>query len=96
MASFNIELNNKPDKGSNEHALMLRITVNRKHARLNLLYSVKPIHFNPSYNQLISFAEKDKLLFHEKDVKFLNKFEAYLLKEGKVLNTIAGYIKKYE
>lgn len=46
MASFNIELNSKPEQGSGEHALMLRITVDRKHARLNLIYSVKPSQFN--------------------------------------------------
>jgi integrase len=47
MATFNIELNNRPILGSNEHNLMLRITVNRKHIRLNLMYSVIPSQFNP-------------------------------------------------
>jgi integrase len=48
MASFNIELNNKPLKGSKEHNLLLRITVNRKHARVSLMYNVLPIYFNPN------------------------------------------------
>lgn len=47
MATFNIELNNRAIQDSNEHALMLRITVNRKHIRLKLMYSVIPAHFNP-------------------------------------------------
>jgi len=46
MASFNIELSSKPVKGKKEHLLMLRITVNRKHSRVALLYSVKPNQFN--------------------------------------------------
>lgn len=47
MATFNIELNNKTVHGSNERCLMLRITVNRKHIRLKLMYSILPSHFNP-------------------------------------------------
>lgn len=39
MASFNIELSSKPVKGKKEHLLMLRITVDRKHSRVALLYS---------------------------------------------------------
>jgi site-specific recombinase XerD len=46
MASFNIELNNKPETGTKDHALMLRITVDRKHARVKLIYSVKISQFN--------------------------------------------------
>jgi len=48
MASFNIELNNKPIKGSKEHNLLLRITVNRKHTRVSLMYNVMPSQFNPN------------------------------------------------
>ena len=47
MASFNIELNNKPEKGSSEYALLLRLTVERKHARIKLIYSVRTAQFNP-------------------------------------------------
>jgi integrase/recombinase XerD len=47
MISFNIELNSKPITDSNEYNLLLRITVNRKHARLALIYSVAKSHFNP-------------------------------------------------
>jgi integrase len=48
MISFNVELNSKPAKGSNVHTLLLRITVNRRHARLGLIYSISPSHFNPN------------------------------------------------
>jgi len=46
MISFNIELNSQPAKNSKEHSLLLRITVNRKHSRLGLMYSVTPDDFN--------------------------------------------------
>ena len=39
MASFNIELSSRPLKGKKEHLLMLRITVDRKHSRVALMYS---------------------------------------------------------
>jgi integrase len=48
MATFNIELNNKSVQGGNECSLMLRITVNRKHIRLKLMYSVTDSQFNPN------------------------------------------------
>jgi hypothetical protein len=47
MISFNVELNSKPIGETKVHNLLLRITVNRKHARLGLMYSVNPVHFNP-------------------------------------------------
>jgi integrase/recombinase XerD len=46
MASFNVELSSRPLKGKKEHLLMLRITVNRKHSRVALMYSIKPNQFN--------------------------------------------------
>jgi integrase/recombinase XerD len=45
MPSYKIELNNKSNKDSNEHKLMLRITVDRKHSRIALDYSVLESHF---------------------------------------------------
>jgi site-specific recombinase XerD len=62
MASFNVELNNKEinfqdrqkdpkgsiKKGSGEYNLFLRITINRKHARIKLNYAVQKKHFNPN------------------------------------------------
>jgi len=43
--SFAIELNNKP-KRDGTHALLLRITATRKHARINLGYSIPKKDFN--------------------------------------------------
>ncbi len=51
MPSYNIELNNKPIRGSNEYTLLLRITADRKHARLKLDYAVQEKHFNPNPKQ---------------------------------------------
>ncbi len=51
MASYNIELNSKPIKGSNEYKLLLRVTVNRKHTRLKLDHAVQTKHFNPNPKQ---------------------------------------------
>jgi len=48
MATVNIELNNKPVKGSQEHKLQLRITVDREKARVTLMWSVLPTQFNPN------------------------------------------------
>ncbi|MBN1183421.1 MAG: site-specific integrase [Bacteroidales bacterium] len=70
MVTFNIELSSKPIKGQKEHLLMLRITVNRKKARIALMYSVLPNQFiskatnfkfirasNPSYSVINSYLE---------------------------------------
>ena len=179
MISFNVELNNKPVSGSNEHTLLLRITVNRKHARLGLMYSIEKKHFNPNgklgknvrsshpnykkinkhiedkieiakdiiaelenegklitaqiikekifepkshdfilyadrfinelkdnnhignykkYNAVIQsvkdFIDKQSLAFEEIDIAFLNKYQAYLVKEQKQQTTIHGYLAK--
>ena len=36
MASFNVELNSKPVKNTNEYTLLLKITVDRKPTRIKL------------------------------------------------------------
>jgi integrase len=51
MASYNIELNSKPVKGSDEHKLLLRVTVNRKHSRLKTDHAIHSKHFNPNPKQ---------------------------------------------
>ena len=53
MPSYKIELNNKPNKDSKEHKLLLRITVDRKHSRIALDYSVLPSQFIPNPKQQI-------------------------------------------
>jgi integrase/recombinase XerD len=179
MATFNIELKKESLKDSKEHALMLRITENRKHTRIRLMYSVSENQFNPKarnanfirsnhhnhkkinlyleekinkaksiceqlesegklvtakiikdsfnsinsrdflsymkdhidtlkanglignykkyntiYNSIIEFHKSENLQFQEIDRAFLKKYEEYLLKNGKVQNTIAGYTTK--
>lgn len=51
MISYNIELNSNPNKGSKAHTILLRITVDRKHARIKLPYSVRLDQFNKNPNQ---------------------------------------------
>jgi hypothetical protein len=46
MATYKIELNNRSIKGSKEHSLLLRITVEKVHARMKLIHSVTPSKFN--------------------------------------------------
>lgn len=58
MPSYTIELNNQRDKASNEHKLMLRITVDRKHARIALDYSIHKKHLNPSPKQHDKYIRK--------------------------------------
>jgi site-specific recombinase XerD len=48
MASFNVELNSKPVRNTDEYNLLLRITVDRKHARIKLNYAVQKKYFNPT------------------------------------------------
>ena len=67
MPSYNIELNNKPVFGSDEHTLLLRITANRKHARIRLEYAIHPKHFNPSpkHNLYVRNSHKNHKLINE-------------------------------
>jgi integrase/recombinase XerD len=91
MASFNIELNNKPIKGSNEHNLLLRITINRKHTRVSLMYNVLPNQFNPNgkkSNYIRSNHPDHKWLNEKLDEKITQAKEivADREKKGKPIN----------
>lgn len=46
MATYSIQLSNQQIRNSKEYALMLRITVDRKHARMKLTHSVMKSDFN--------------------------------------------------
>ena len=48
MASFNIELNSKPVRNTNEYTMLLRITVDRKPARIKMNYAIPKKDFNPN------------------------------------------------
>ena len=47
MATYTIQLANHPIRNSKEYSLMLRITVDRLHARMKLIHSVLRNDFNP-------------------------------------------------
>lgn len=90
MISFNVELNSKPITDSNEYNLLLRITVNRKHARLALMYSVPSNYFNPKAiigkNIRSSHPNHIKINKHIEDKVSLGKeVISDLEKEGKLI-----------
>jgi integrase len=96
MASFNIELNNKPVKGSNEHNLLLRITVNRKHARVSLMYNVLPVYFNPNgkkSNYIRSSHPKSKWLNDKLDEKIIQVKDLVAEREKKKETITASIIQ---
>ena len=96
MASFNIELNNKPIKGSKEHNLLLRITVNRKHARVSLMYNVLPVHFNPNgkkSNYIRSSHPDSKWLNDKLDEKIMQAKDLVAEREKKGETITASIIQ---
>ncbi len=96
MASYKIELNSRPNKGSQEHKIMLRITAERKHARMALDYSVKKSQFilNPKeqYRHIRQNNPKHAIInSHINDkIQEAKDVAEVLKKEGKVItsNTI--------
>lgn len=49
--------------------------------------------YSASYNSLKKFWDKKELHFQQITPDFLNKYETYMLKEGKSLNTISIYLR---
>jgi site-specific recombinase XerD len=93
MVTFSIELSSKPNKGHKERLLMLRITINRKRARIALMYSVNPKQFipdasnfkfirssNPNYAKINTYLE-------EQINKAKDKAQE-IVKEGKPLTSL--------
>lgn len=110
MASFNVELNNKevnfqdrqkdPDgsikKGSGEFNLFLRITVNRKHARIKLNYAVQKKHFNPNpseYKYIRGSHPKHAVINQHIDIKIQEAKDAISMLENKKHVVTANAIK---
>lgn len=92
MATFNIELNNRPQKGTNEHSIMLRITVNQKHARISLMYSVSPNQFNKNgrgkkYIRTSHPNHKKINSYIEERLEKAKEVVAELEKEGKTITS---------
>jgi len=94
MASYNIELNSKPVYGSNEYILLLRITVNRKHARLKLDYALPKKQFNPrpKHNLYVrSSHSKHKIInnYIDEQIQKAKNVARELEKEGKLVTAKA-------
>ena len=51
MPTYYIQLHERPVSGTKVHTLFLRITVERKHAKIKLDYSVPKSKFNPKPQQ---------------------------------------------
>jgi integrase/recombinase XerD len=97
MVTFSIELSSKPNKGQKEHLLMLRITVNRKRARIALMYSVYPTQFIPKATnfKFIRASHSNHVKINAYLEEQINKAKAKtqnILNEGKLLT--AAEIKK--
>ena len=83
MANFNVELNSKPVRNTHEYTLLLRITVDRKHARIKLNYAIAKKHFNASpkeYKYVRSSHSKHKVINGHIDDKIQEAKYSLLLK----------------
>ena len=93
MVTFSIELSSKSKKGQKEYLLMLRITVNRKRARIALMYSVIPKQFisNASNFKFIRSSHPDHKKINAYLEEQINKAKVTaqeILNEGKLLTAI--------
>ena len=78
MATYTIQLSNQPIRNSKEYALMLRITVDRAHARMKLIHSVLRSDFNPKTRTGMYVRAT-----HPNNVK-INKYLAGVIQDAKV------------
>ena len=96
MANFNVELNSKPVRNTSEYTLLLRITVDRKHARIKLNYATQKKHFNPSpkeYRYLRASHPKHAVINDHIDSKIQEVKNAITYLESKNLTVTANSIK---
>ena len=96
MANFNVELNSKPVKNTNEYTLLLRITVNRKDARIKLNYAIAKKHFNSSpreYKYIRSSHSKHAVINDHIDNKIQEAKDVITYLEKKKLTITANSIK---
>lgn len=96
MANFNVELNSRPVRNSNEYTLLLRVTVNRKHARIKLNYAIQKKHYNPSpkeYKYVRSSHPKHVVINSHIDDKIQEAKNAITYLEKKNLTVSANSIK---
>jgi integrase/recombinase XerD len=96
MASFNVELNSKPVKNTNEYNLLLRITVDRKHARIKLNYAIQKKHFNltpKEYKYVRTSNSKHVIINRHIDDKIQEAKDVISDLEKKKLTVTANTIK---
>ncbi|HEY5591129.1 MAG TPA: site-specific integrase [Paludibacter sp.] len=96
MANFNVELNSKPVRNTTEYTLLLRITVDRKHARIKLNYAIAKKHFNSrpkEYKYVRSSHSKHKIINVHIDDKIQEAKDAITYLEKKNLTVTANSIK---
>lgn len=96
MANFNVELNSKPVRNTSEYTLLLRITVDRKHARIKLNYATQKKHFNPSpkeYRYIRASHSKHAVINDHIDSKIQEVKDAITYLESKNLTVTANSIK---
>jgi integrase len=108
MATFHIELSSKSIKDKKERLLMLRITVERRHSRVALMYSIKPNQFNknasdfncvranhPDHKKINSYLQ-DKIAIAKEIVQDLEKdrkpVSANLIRTGLLKNNTTDFI----
>jgi integrase/recombinase XerD len=97
MANFNVELNSKPVRNTNEYTLLLRITVDRKHARIKLNYAIAKKHFNSSpkeYKYVRSSHTKHAVINSHIDEKIQEAKNVITYLEKKNLTVTANTIKE--
>ena len=97
MANFNVELNSKPVRNTNEYTLLLRITVDRKHARIKLNYAIAKKHFNSSpkeYKYVRSSHPKHAVINSHIDDKIQEAKNVITYLEKKNLTVTANSIKE--
>ena len=97
MANFNVELNSKPVRNTNEYTLLLRITVDRKHARIKLNYAIAKKHFNSSpkeYKYIRSSHSKHAVINSHIDDKIQEAKNVITYLEKKNLTVTANSIKE--
>jgi integrase len=96
MANFNVELNSKSVRNTSEYTLLLRITVDRKHARIKLNYATQKKHFNssPKEYKYIRFSHPKHAVINDHiDAKVQEAKNAITYLESKNLTVSANSIK---
>ena len=96
MASFNIELNSKPVRNTNEYTLLLRITVDRKPARIKMNYAIPKKDFNPNpkeYKYVRASHSKHKVINDHIDAKIQQAKDAISELEKEHATVTANSIK---